>query len=124
MSFIFEAIGYAKAGESEYEAAKYNAETARAESLAKSNAQREQAKAQIGSIRAGISKSGASFEGTPLTVLAESAANAEIDALNTLYSGERESTLAMMQGRAARTAGYFKAGTSLLKAAEKSSYGG
>lgn len=118
MSFIFEAFGAAKTGEAQYEAAVYNAESARMEAIAKSNVQRAQAKSQIGSIRAGISKSGVTSEGTPLAVLTESAANAEIDALNTMFSGEREARLQIMQGKAARTAGYIKAGTSLLKAGE------
>lgn len=122
MSFVFEAFGAAKAGEAEYEAAKYNAENAQLEATARSNVQRLQAKSQIGSIRAGIAKSGATSEGTPIMVLSESAANAEIDAMNTLFSGSREATLQMMQGKAARTAGYIRAGTSLLKGAEQAGY--
>ena len=54
------------------------------------------AQRQIGSIRAGVSKSGATMAGTPLAVLSESAANAEIDALNTRYSGQREAALYFM----------------------------
>ena len=48
-----------------------------------------------------------------------SAANAEIDALNTRYSGQREAALYESRGRNARTAGYLRAGTSLLTGASR-----
>ena len=57
--------------------------------------------------------------GTPLAVLSESASNAEIDALNTRYSGQREASLYEARGRNAKTAGYMRAGTSLLSSAGK-----
>jgi hypothetical protein len=47
-------------------------------------------------------------------VLAESAANAEIDALNTRFSTGREMGLQRMRGQEARRAAYWSAGTSLL----------
>jgi hypothetical protein len=54
------------------------------------------------------------MEGTPLMVLAESAANAEIDALNTRFTAGREATLSTMRGQEGRRAAYWSAGTSLL----------
>jgi len=112
-------IGAIQGGKAESQAAQFNADSARAEAQARETAQRTAAQRQLGSIRAGVSKSGATMEGTPLAVLSESAANAEIDALNTRYSGQREASLYEARGRNARTAGYMRAGTSLLSSAGK-----
>jgi hypothetical protein len=111
------ALGAIGAGKAEASSAQYNAESARREAESRENAQRTAAQRQLGSIRAGVSKSGATMAGTPLAVLSESAANAEIDALNTRYSGQREAALYESRGRNARTAGYVRAGTSLLTGA-------
>ena len=111
------AVGAIQGGKADASAAQFNADAARREAASKEAAQRAQAQRQLGSIRAGVSKSGATMEGTPLAVLSESAANAEIDALNTQYSGQREAALYESRGRNARTAGYLRAGTSLLTGA-------
>ncbi len=113
------ALGALGAGKAENSAAQFNADSARMEAQARETAQRTAAQRQLGSIRAGVSKSGATMEGTPLAVLSESAANAEIDALNTRYSGQREAALYEARGKNARTAGYMRAGTSLLSSAGK-----
>lgn len=112
-------VGALSQGKAESSAAQFNADAARRESESRENAQRAQAQRQLGAIRAGVSKSGATMEGTPLAVLSESAANAEIDALNTRYSGQREAALYEARGRNARTAGYMRAGTSLLTGASR-----
>ena len=116
---IVGAVGAIQGGKAENSAAQFNAQSARMEAESRENAQRAQAKQQLGAIRAGVSKSGATMEGTPLAVLSESAANAEIDALNTRYSGQREAALYEARGKNARTAGYMRAGTSLLSSAGK-----
>jgi hypothetical protein len=108
------AMGAIRAGQASQAAATYNAQSAMMEGAAKEAAQRQQASQRMGSIRAGIAKSGATTEGTPLMVLAESAANAEIDALNTRFSAGREANLYSMRGRQDRRAAYWNAGTSLL----------
>jgi hypothetical protein len=112
-------IGAIQGGKAEAGAAQYNADAARAEAQSRETAQRAAAQRQLASIRAGVAKSGAMMAGTPLAVLSESAANAEIDALNTRYSGQREAALYESRGRNARTAGYLRAGTSLLSSAGK-----
>ena len=116
---VTSAVGAIQAGNAENNAAQYNAESARREAESRETAQRTAAQRQLGSIRAGVSKSGATMAGTPLAVLSESAANAEIDALNTRYSGQREAALYEARGKNARTAGYMRAGTSLLSSAGK-----
>ena len=113
------AVGAIQGGRAEARSAQFNADSARQEAASREAAQRTAAQRQLGSIRAGVSKSGATMEGTPLAVLSESAANAEIDALNTRYSGQREAALYESRGRNARTAGYLRAGTSLLTGASR-----
>ena len=108
------AIGAIRGGQADAGAATYNAEMARRDASSKEAAQRVQHQRQLSNIRASVGKSGATMEGTPLMVLAESAANAEIDALNTRYNGTAESNLQMSRAKNARTAGSLRAGTSLL----------
>lgn len=118
MSFL-EAFGQVRAGQAAQAVANYNAESARMEGAMRESAQRQQASRQMGAIRAGISKSGVTTEGTPVMVLAESAANAEIDALNTRFSAAREETLQRAKGRFDKQAAYLRAGTTLLKSAQQ-----
>lgn len=107
-------IGAVSQGGAQADASNYNAAAARADAASKEAAQRTQAQRQLGNIRANIGKSGATSAGTPLMVLAESASNAEIDALNTRRTGIIESGLYTAQGKNARRAGNLRAGTSLL----------
>lgn len=116
------AVGALQAGEAAQNAANYNAAMAEAEARAEETRRRAEGKRALASTRAGIAKSGAAFEGTPLMVLAESAANAEIDALNAQWSGKTQSIAYRAQGQQARTASYFQAGTSLLTGAHQSGY--
>jgi hypothetical protein len=111
--------GALSAGRAAQGAANYNAQSAMIETQSRENAQRAQAARQLGATRAAIGKSGATSEGTPLLVLAESAANAEIDALNTRQTGQRQASLYRAQGANARKTGYIQAGTSLLQSAGK-----
>lgn len=108
------ALSAYQTGQAGKAAANYNAAVSSAEAGARERAQREEAFRRLGSIRSQLGKSGATSAGTPLLVLADSAANAEIDALNTRYGGSLQSTLYGMQGRNARTAGTIGAGASLL----------
>jgi hypothetical protein len=113
------ALGSIRQGQAASAAANYNAQIAERSAVQKEQIQRTAAQRQIGAIRAGIAKSGARTEGTPLMVLAESAANAEIDALNTRYSGQMEASLSRSRGRNDRRAAYWNAGTSLLTSASR-----
>lgn len=105
-----------------------NATLARQQAVSQSEIQRRQAAKQMGAMRAGYANSGVAMEGSPLDVLAASAASAELDTLNTIYNGElkargfendaqglRESA-AMDRKRAKNqiTQGYMSAGASLL----------
>ena len=101
-------------GQAQSAAANYNASAAAAEAASRERAQREESWRRRGSLAAQLGKSGATVAGTPLLVLAESAANAEIDALNTRYSGAMQQSLYGATARNARTAGTIGAGASLL----------
>jgi len=69
---------------------------------------------QQSTTRTAIAKSGVTASGTPLNVLAESAANAEIDALNARYEAFNEAASLRRSGREAQKASYIKAGSRLL----------
>lgn len=116
---VAQVSGALSQGKAAQASANYNAQSALIESQSREAAQRAQAARQLGTMRAQIGKSGATSEGTPLLVLAESAANAEIDALNTRYTGQRQSELYRAQGANTRKQANITAGTSLLTAASK-----
>lgn len=111
---VMSVAGALQSGKADRNAANYNAEAARQDAASKEAAQRVQAQRQMGSIRASIGKSGATSAGTPLMVLAESASNAEIDALNTRRTGIVESDIYTARGKNAYSASKLRAGTSLL----------
>jgi len=124
-------VGALNQGQQASNAASYNAAVAnnnaiaaRQQAQAAAEAQARKARLQIGSMRAGYGASGVSIEGSPLDVIEASAAAAELDRQNILYSGELraggyESTagLELMRGENAVTGSYFSAGSSLLKGA-------
>lgn len=113
------AYGSIQQGKAAQKAGDYNAQAAILEGQSRENAQRAEAERSMGRIRANIGKSGATTAGTPLMVLAESAANAEIDALNTRSTASRQSDVYRAGGDNARRQGNIMAGTSLLQAAGK-----
>jgi len=106
------------------QAAAYNQQLAQQEASAEEARRRRMAAAQMGAIRSGIAKSGASMEGTPLAVLASSAEQAEMDALNARWEGRISSNLYGMEASAARSRAAaekkalpFAVGSSLLSSA-------
>jgi hypothetical protein len=123
------AIGALSAASAQKNAADYNADVAKRNALiarqqasANEAAQRRDASRALGKMRAGYGASGVvGSEGTPLDVLEDSVATAELDALNIRYSGELEAMgyqdearLQKMRGKAAMREGYFKAGSAIL----------
>lgn len=78
------------------------------------------------SFRAKSGGTGRNLEGTPLTVLSDLASEAEFQALRVLAGGETEANraenearIARFEGKSAQTAGFFRAGASVLKGASK-----
>lgn len=106
-------------GKAEAAAAEFNARSAEQEASSRENLTRQESMRRMGAIRSQIGKSGATSAGTPLLVLAESAANAEIDALNAQYTGQRQAALYRAGGANAKAQGRAMAGTTLLSGASK-----
>lgn len=129
----FSVIGALNQGQQAKNAAEYNAAIARNNAIAarqqadaSAAAQQRKARLQIGSMRAAYGASGITMEGSAMDVLEQSAAMAELDRQNILYSGELraggyESTagLELMRGDNAVTGSYFSAGSALLSGAAK-----
>lgn len=106
------------------EAADYNASAARMEGRAEAARIRRQSERNLGTMRASISKSGVTSQGTPMIALAESAAMGELDAMTAMWSAENEGNLydrksasARRAAKAERKALPFAVGTSLLTGA-------
>jgi len=128
---VASAAGSLSAGQSQSNMAKYNAavserEAAQAREAAKFEEARNRKASEslLSSQRAAFAKGGVTSEGSPLLVQAETAEEAEIDALALRYSGsvaearaKSQAALDRMQGRAAKTTGYIGAGSSLLSGA-------
>jgi len=122
---------------------KYNAAVAeqsaavkRQQYVAQEEAQRRQAKQVLGEQRAALAQAGIGLSGSAADVYGQSAANAELDALNIRYTGELDARGLLAQGEqyrygarvnrmnagSARTGGYLNAASSLLSGAS-SAYG-
>lgn len=125
------AIGAIRAGQAQAAAANYNAQVAernafisRDQAAADEQRQRIQARRKLGAMRAAYGASGISLEGSPLDVLEDSAAEAELDALTIRYKGEigamgYEAEAGAQRARAqnAKTESYYNAGAALLTGA-------
>ena len=110
-----EAKGVLEEGLASYKAGEYNAASARTQGVVEENRRRTAGKKEISKTRTGVAKSGVTFEGTPLNVLVESAANVEIDALNARWSGEQRARMEEYKGYSAYKASQLKATAILAK---------
>jgi hypothetical protein len=118
-------------------AAKFNASIAnRNAQLATLNAQEQErrqrrlGRKRLGALRANIGASGVALTGTPLDLLADSAAQEELDALTIRHQGKLKSTSLNLQSGLLKTqakneliSGGLKAGSALLLGASKQSAG-
>ena len=109
--------------------AERDAETARMNAEYEAGVHRKETQRLLGRQRALYGKSGVTFEGSPLLMMAETAAEGELDALMIKREGElraqgyhSEATLSRMRGRAAQSAGYYGAGSTLLTGAGQTAY--
>lgn len=113
-STLFSAMGAAKAGKAQAQAAEYNASVSAMEGRAEEARRRRESSKVMGKIRSGRAKSGVTAEGTPLMVQAESAEMAELDALNARWSGQTQSDMHKRQASSARSAIPYTVGATLL----------
>ena len=110
--------------------AERDAETARKNAEYEAGVQRKETQKLLSRQRALYGKSGVTLEGSPLLLMAETAAEGELDALmierggRTRAQGYRsEATLSRMKGSAAKRAGYYGAGSTLLTGAGQTATG-
>ena len=109
-----------------------NAEISRDNAEAQATQQDRENLLRLGAIRAAQGKSGGTASGSVLDVLADTAAQGELERQNIVYQGElrargfaNTATLDEFGGKNAEKAGYLKAGSELLSGAGKaySAYG-
>lgn len=110
-----EAKGVLEEGLASYQAGQYNAAASRTQGVIEENRRRTIGQKEISKTRTGVAKSGITFEGTPLNVLVESAANVEIDALNARWSGEQRAKMEEYKGYSAYKASQLRATAILVK---------
>ena len=102
--------------------AENNAASARQDAAYEAGLQREQVRRAVGAQRAAGAASGLDItSGTPVAVLGDTAKAGEMDVLARLYAGEsaavdyqNDAARFRAEGKAAKTAGFINAGTSLL----------
>jgi hypothetical protein len=134
---VMSAVGAIQQGNAAKKAADYNAAIAdrnatiaTQQAAADANTSRSVNARRLGAMRAKYGSSGVQAEGSVLDVMADSAAQAELEALNITYKGDlaaqgygETATLNRMQGKNARTSGYLNAGSALLLGGAKASGG-
>jgi len=130
---VIAAAGSVYSGEQSRKAASQNADiqeqaAANAEAKAKYDEERHRKSVDklLSAQRALYGKSGLDMSGSPLLVMEDTAAQGELDALAIRYGGSvaaaqqrSAANLSRMEGSAAQTSSYFKAGSSLLTGASK-----
>jgi len=102
-----ESQGAKEEADAQTAAAKYNARVAMIQAREAADSIRSQARVVRGYNVSRVQKSGVRMEGSPLSVMANNAYNAERAAQNAMRTGEAQKTLYLMQGDAARTAGQY-----------------
>ena len=97
------------------DAAEYNAVRAEQEGQAKQSRLRRQARRKLSSQRVKFAKAGVRIEGSPLDLLAQNAAEFELDALDARIAATNTSVLENKRAHEARKAGKTAVGAALLK---------
>lgn len=125
---VMTAVSAVQSGQAQKKASDYNAQVAENDAIARKQSAafeetrlRERQRQAMGMARANAAASGNTMEGSALDLMAQSAQNAELDALAILYSGQvganasrSQAAADRLQGGMAQTAGYMQAGTTLL----------
>lgn len=131
------AAGAIQQGKQQKAIAEFNAQVAENEAISARNAAQFEADLQsdriervIAAQRAGAGGAGVQIEGSPLAVIADTAADGELDRLAILFSGDIAAARATsqaaadrLQGRLAQTKARFSAVSALLGGASKAAGG-
>lgn len=115
-SKAFAIFGAARGGINDAKALKAQAREAAAQGDLDEEAQRRQARAQLGEQAAAIAQAGIGYGGTAALVMNDSSLAAELDALNYRYRGLQQYRALRAQARSAKRQGFKLAGGKLLSA--------
>jgi hypothetical protein len=108
------AVSQANAAKSAKRAAAQNAEQERKLARERERISRRESDLLLGRQRALAAAQGSTMEGSPLMILEDAAAEAELEALHIREGGEARATAAIRQGKDAAAASYTGAGETLL----------
>jgi len=112
-------MGTLQQGEAAEQAAMFNAELREIEGREKERLIRKRGRADLSRIRSAIGKAGVTAAGSPMEVIAESAANTEMDALNARFGYQTDATMTRATGLARKRASRMSAAASLLSGGAK-----
>lgn len=96
------------------DAAEFNALRAEQQGLAEEARLRRLGRRRLSTRRVGIAKAGVQLEGSPLAVLAQDAAELELDALNARIGAQNTAILDRRRAHEARQSGRTAAGAALI----------
>lgn len=116
-SAAMSAAGQMQAASAQKKMANYNAQVAQDTANYQAARQQDKVRRLMAGARVAVNKSGLHMSGSPLNVITDSAVQSELDHQSILRRGETQADIDRMQGSAAQQAGYFRAATSLLSAA-------
>lgn len=108
------AAGSISAGNAAASEARTNAALAEMEAAENERRSRRESSALIGRSRAVAAAQGTTLEGSPMLIIEDTAAEAEIEALHVRKGGSLRAAAFGQQAKAAQTTGLFNAGASLL----------
>lgn len=108
------AVSQANAGKAAKRAAAHSALQERELARERERVSRRESALVLGRQRAVTAAQGTTMEGSPLMVLEDAAAEAELEALHIREGGEARAGALIKQGRNAQSAAYMQAGTTLL----------
>ena len=108
------AVSSANAGKAAKRAAAAGAAQERKLALERERMSRRESALLLGRQRAVAAAQGSTMEGSPLMVLEDTAAEAELEALHIREGGAARAGALTKQGKNAQTAGYMRAGDTLL----------
>lgn len=108
------AVSQANAGKSAKRWAAHNAAQERKLARERERVSRRESDLMLGRQRAVAAAQGTTMEGSPLMVLEDAAAEAELEALHIREGGEASAAAAGRKGKDARNAAYMDAGGTLL----------
>lgn len=114
---LMNVYGQYQQGKAAEKAAEYNARIQEITGRQKESLIRRQGRKELSRIRTAVSKSGVRMEGSPMEVLAESAANIEMDALNARFGMETGATATRAEGKSRKRGANLSAAAQLLSGA-------